>query len=205
MSVDLRALFAAIVERDRRRVGRAIADQPELVRGGLGRADEAFLDAIARQTYAGDTALHVAAATHWPDGVELLVKAGADVGARNRHAQTPLHYACSGGPGRSGWDAKAQAATIGALLAAGAEVDARAKSEITPLHTAVRNRCALAVEALLAGGADVRAKTKGGSTAAKLATVTTGRGGSGSDAAKAEQARIAALLAGRPSASRTTR
>jgi ankyrin repeat protein len=138
--------------------------------------------------------LHVAAAAHWPQGIKLLLESGANVATKNRHWQTPLHYACSGGPNRPDWDPKAQAAAIQALLDGGADLNAVAKGEVTPLHTAVRNRCSLAVETLLRAGADPALKNKRGSTPKLLATVTSGRGGTGSAQSKAEQAKIVALL-----------
>jgi ankyrin repeat protein len=76
----------------------------------------------------------------------------------------------------------------------GADPDAAAMGGVTPLHRAVRNRCSAAVEALLAAGADPRLTNDHGSTAADLAHWTTGRGGTGSPAAKAEQRIIIDLL-----------
>jgi ankyrin repeat protein len=51
-----------------------------------------------------------------------------------------------------------------------------------------------AVRVLLDGGAKVRAPNKAGSTPLHLAVQTTGRGGSGSDLARQQQAQIIALL-----------
>jgi hypothetical protein len=65
---------------------------------------------------------------------------------------------------------------------------------VTPLHRAVRTRSAAAVAALLEHGADARRKNKNGSTPMLLATQTTGRGGSGSPEAKAQQGEIVRLL-----------
>jgi ankyrin repeat protein len=62
----------------------------------------------------------------------------------------------------------------------------------------VRNRCSAAVETLLGAGADPRRRNDSGSTPSDLAHWTTGRGGTGSDAAKAEQRIILELLAGLP-------
>ena len=62
------------------------------------------------------------------------------------------------------------------------------------LHRAVRNRCAAAVEVLLIGGADPARDNGRGSTPMKLAEMTTGKGGSGSAAAKEQQAEIVRLL-----------
>lgn len=41
--------------------------------------------------YAGDTALHLAAAAHQPDLVRTLLQMGADVDAANRRGAQPLH------------------------------------------------------------------------------------------------------------------
>jgi hypothetical protein len=199
MDTQLRELFGVIVQRDVERLARLIADHPVLPRTALdvgasrSASTEFFLDEIKHYVYAGDTALHVAAAAHWPEGAALLLDAGADIKAVNRHAQTPLHYACAGGPGLKGWNPKAQAKVIQILLDAGAEPNVTAKG-VAPLHTAVRNRCALAVETLLAGGADPALENKSGSTPAHLATVTSGRGGTGDVEAKAQQAKIVELL-----------
>jgi hypothetical protein len=58
----------------------------------------------------------------------------------------------------------------------------------------VRNRCSAAVEALLGVGADPRLTNDRGSTAFYLVQWTTGRGGTGSAEAKAEQRIIGGLL-----------
>jgi hypothetical protein len=50
------------------------------------------------------------------------------------------------------------------------------------------------VQALLDGGVDINRTNKSGSTPMRLATMTTGRGGSGSVEAKAPQAEIVRLL-----------
>jgi len=80
------------------------------------------------------------------------------------------------------------------LIDAGADPDAVAAGGVTPLHRAVRNRCAAAVRALLDAGADPRRANNSGSTAIMLARWTTGRGGSGSPKAKAEQDKILSIL-----------
>jgi hypothetical protein len=103
-------------------------------------------------------------------------------------------------PGSPRWNPRAQAATIACLIEAGADPNAADLGGTTPLHRAVRNRCAAAVAALLDGGADARRKNKRGSTAMQLATRNTGRGGSGTPEAKAQQAEIVRLLAQRGAA-----
>lgn len=114
--------------------------------------------------------------------------------ARNRRGGEPLHAATRGGPGSTGWDPARQRQTIGYLVEAGADPNALATGGVTPLHRAVRNRCSGAVGALLQLGGDPRLANDRGSTAVDLARWTTGRGGSGSVAAPAEQQRIVALL-----------
>ncbi|MFN7974006.1 MAG: ankyrin repeat domain-containing protein [Acidobacteriota bacterium] len=203
MDTALRQAFDAIVKRDAEGLARMLENNPALataaLQEGASRADAApsFYEEIRHYVYRGDTALHVAAAAHWLEGVRLLLRAGASHAARNRHRQSPLHYACAGGPGLPGWNPDAQAQAIQALLDAGADVNARAMGEVTSLHTAVRNRCSRAVETLLRGGADRSLGNKRGSTPAHLATVTSGRGQTGSAEAKAEQAKIVAMLASR--------
>ena len=135
----------------------------------------------------------MAAAAHDQALAAELIALGADVRARNRRGQEPLHYAADGGPGVS---PQAQAAVIAALIGAGADPRAVDKGGVSPLHRAVRNRRAAAVKALLDGGADPFAANGSGSTPLTLATLTTGKSGSGSVEAKSEQAEILRLLEG---------
>lgn len=153
-----------------------------------------YFDEIQHYVYGGDTALHVAAAGYRLELVRQLIALGADVHARNRRGAEPIHYAVDGTPGSHAWNPDAQAATVACLIAAGADPNAVDRSGVAPLHRAVRTRCAAAVKALLDGGADARGKNKNGSTPMLLATQNTGRGGSGSPAAKAQQEQIVRLL-----------
>jgi ankyrin repeat protein len=157
-------------------------------------ATDYYLDPIAHYVYAGDTALHVAAAACRCEIAEKLIALGANLRARNRRGAEPLHYAADGAPGAPTWNPDAQAAIVAILIAAGADPNATDNSGVMPLHRAVRTRCATAVEALLAGGANADAKNKSGSSPMQLATRNTGRGGSGSPAAKAQQTEIKRLL-----------
>jgi hypothetical protein len=75
-------------------------------------------------------------------------------------------------------------------LKSGADLHAQDKNGATPLHRAVRNRCAAAVECLLDAGADAAIQNKPGSTPFHLAVQNTGRGGSGSEKARAAQREI---------------
>jgi hypothetical protein len=142
----------------------------------------------------GDAALHLAAAAWRADLISRLVALGADVCARNRMGATPLHHAASGNPQSPRWNPVAQAAAIKALVVAGVDVNAVDKHGATALHRAVRTRCAAATQALLDTGADPAIPTRNGSTPLHLAQVTSGRGGSGSAAAKAQQALIVEML-----------
>jgi Ankyrin repeats (3 copies)/Ankyrin repeat len=141
--------------------------------------------------YAGDTALHLAAAGYRVELVRLLLAAGADPNSAMNHRQSgPLHYAADGYQDSPDWNAKRQVKTIRCLLDAGAEINVQDKNGAAPLHRAVRTRCAEAVKCLLEGGADVMLKNKSGSTAFHLAVQDTGRGGSGAEKARAAQHRI---------------
>jgi hypothetical protein len=198
----LRAFIDALAAGDEAAAARLLASHPALAREtvqvGASRAEARphFFPALGCYAYQGDTALHFAAAGWRADLVRALVAAGAEPNAANRLGATPLHYAASGQPGASRWDPAAQVRTIAALVEAGADPNARTKNGTTPLHRAIRTRCAGAVRELLARGADPTLRSKNGSTPARLAAVTSGRGGSGSAAAKAQQAEILELLGG---------
>jgi ankyrin repeat protein len=179
---------------------RLLAASPALASAQVARgatrqaAKDFYLDPIAHYVYAGDSALHVAAAAYRCEIAEKLIALDAGVRARNRRGAEPLHYAADGMPGAPTWNPNAQATTIAILIAAGADPNAPDNSGVMPLHRAVRTRCADAVKALLAGGADAHAKNKSGSSPMQLATRNTGRGGSGSPEAKAQQIEIVRLL-----------
>jgi hypothetical protein len=197
----LARLIEAIARGDEPAVAEFLDARPELAQARLevgatrAEAKNYFLDEIAHYVYAGDTALHVAAAAHSPGLVTALCGLGAEVAATNRRGAQPLHYAVDGGPEADRSDPGAQTETVRRLLAAGADPNATDQGGTTPLHRAIRNRSAAAVEVLLAGGADARRPNGRGSTPLQLAEWTTGKGGSGTRAAKAQQAVIVRLLA----------
>ena len=200
----LMAFLRLIAADDGPAIAATLGDRPELAMASLRvqgasrqQAADYFFTEIAHYVYRGDTALHVAAAASAAPLVRELVATGAAVDARNRRGATPLHYAGDGGPGAPRWDPLAQAGTVTALVSFGADPDAVDKNGTTPLLRAVRNRCATAVSALLDGGADPLATNAKGSTAMDLAAWTTGRGGSGSPAAREQQEQIVALLTAR--------
>jgi len=196
----LLAFFRAIAARDdldiARRLGssRDLAIRPIQIGATRQDAQTYFLDAIRHYVYAGDTALHIAAAAHQRDCAESLVTRGAGVRARNRRGAEPLHYASDGSPGADYWDPQAQRDVITYLVEAGADPNAFDKCGVAPLHRAVRTRGSAAVGALIESGADPLLMNKNGSTPLHLAVQNTGRSDSGSEPAKDEQGRIVALL-----------
>jgi ankyrin repeat protein len=154
-----------------------------------GAANFFFAD-IGHYLYRGDTALHMAAAAFRRPVAELLVAHGADCRARNRRGAEPLHYAADA----NHWNPAAQADTIEYLTSVGADPNALDGSGVAPLHRAVRTRSLAAVRALVDAGADPRQPNEAGSTPLHLAVQPTGRGGSGSQHAREQQAGIVSLL-----------
>ena len=208
------ALVRAIATDEKQVIATLLAADPSLalqsLAAGATRASAAahYIDDVEHYLYEGDTALHAAAAAYRRDAALRLVATGADVGARNRLGAQPLHYAADGGPTLRTWDPHAQAETVACLVEAGADPNALDKSGVAPLHRAVRTRSTGAVRELLEGGANPRLKNRAGSTPMDLATSTTGRGGSGTAAAKREQEAIVRLLEAaleRPTAPRARR
>jgi hypothetical protein len=190
-------LLNAIVEDDRANVRELLKRQPGLAVCGV---DEARLhrSKIAHWLYVKDTALHLAAAGHRAEIARMLLASGADVrSARNHRNSCPLHYAADGCVDSRWFDAARQVKTIRCLLDAGADLRAADKNGATALHRAVRTRCAAAVECLLDAGADPVAGNHGGATPFHLAVQNTGRGGSGTPAAKAAQRRIIEMMLAR--------
>jgi hypothetical protein len=200
VNLGLWALFKAIASGDRGRVLRTLDATPrfasQAMPTGASRQTSVpyFLESIALQVYAGDTALHVAAASYNADLAEMLVSRGADVRARNRRGAEPLHAAATGSPKSAHWNPDAQVATIVYLIEAGADPDAADKNGATPLHRAARTRCAAAVQALLANGAEHSPRNKNGSTPLDLTVVNSGRGGTGSPEALEQNFRLMDVL-----------
>src|SRR2546423_2295308 len=197
---DLWRLLRAIATGDGAKASRLLAASPQLAldassTGATRNSSMSYyFEEIGRYIYAGDTALHVAAAAYRTDIAKELVGHGADVSARNRRGAQPIHYATIGQPGSETRAPRAQAAIVAYLLSAGADPNAADKNGVTPLHRAVRTRCAAAVRILLANGADPRRKNGSGSKPLHLAVQNTGRGGSGTVAASGQQREIIRLL-----------
>src|SRR5881275_875960 len=83
----------------------ALAVAPAEVGATRQCAPDFFFTEIAHYLYAGDTALHMAAAAFRRPAAELLVSHGADCRAKNRRGAQPLHYAADA----NHWDPTAQA------------------------------------------------------------------------------------------------
>jgi ankyrin repeat protein len=181
------SLFRSIAAGDLPKVSAQVAAHPEHLGAG---SKNFFLAEITHQVYAGDTALHIAAAAFQIPIARLLVRHGADCRAKNRLGAEPLHYAADA----NHWDPVAQARTIVYLLKCGADPNAVDRFGVTPLHRAVRTRSLAAVEALLAGGANPLQPNGRGSTPLQLAMHNTGRSGSGSARAREQQAGIVDAL-----------
>ena len=187
-----------VIAGDTDRVSRRLSAEPALATtpspvGATRQQPAVFLTAISHYLYAGDTALHMAAAACSRPMAELLMTHGADCRARNRRGAEPLHYAADGGRR----EPRAQAGVIEYLISMGAEPNAVDKTGVAPLHRAVRGRSLAAVRALLDAGAEVRQPNKSGSTPLHLAVQNTGASGSGSDEAHQQQAAIIKLLLAR--------
>jgi hypothetical protein len=183
-------MLVAILNDDRPRVKSLLKADRELAIRPIDKP-KLYQSEILHWIYAGDTALHLAAAGYRVEVVRLLLVAGADPNTAMNHRRSgPLHYAADGYINGPAWDSKRQVKTIRCLLEAGAAVNAQDKNGAAPLHRAVRTRCAAAVQCLLHAGADPTLRNKSGSPPFHLAVQTTGRGGSGAEEAKAEQRQI---------------
>ena len=185
-----------VVAGEEDQVARRLAADPDLATAASGvgatrqEASTFFFTEIAHYLYAGDTALHMAAAAFRRPVAELLVAHGADCRAKNRRGAEPLHYAADA----NRWNPDAQAEVIEYLAAIGADPNALDNSGVSPLHRAVRTRSSSAVRALLDAGANPTQPNTSGSTPLHLAVQNTGRGGSGSERARQQQAAIIRLL-----------
>ena len=161
-------------------------------------SDILFQNYLQHWMYKYDSALHVVAAGHNAEGVQSLLKLGLSVNdKKNRRMATPLHYAADAVVDAQTYSEERQRDTLVQLLKGEADIDAADKNGATPIMRAVRCRAIVAVDILMRYGADLTIKNNKGSNLMKLAMVGSGRGGSGSVIAKANQAKIILLLKGR--------
>jgi ankyrin repeat protein len=188
--VSIENLLAAIDDDGHARVKKLLRGDPSLATFAIPEA-RLYQSKIFHWIYVGDTPLHLAAAGYRVEIVQLLLAAGAAPNSHANHRQSgPLHYAADTCTISPAWSARKQLETLGILLDAGARLNAQDKNGATPLHRAVRTRGAKAVKFLLKAGSVPLLKNKPGSTAFHLAVQNTGRGGSGTDDAKAAQKEI---------------
>jgi ankyrin repeat protein len=194
------ALIQSIACDDYQETKKLINSSGELAKSSLAsgasrqNSAEFYFKRIRHYLMTGDTPLHAASAGYRVRIAKLLLDSGADVSARNRRGAQPLHYAADGGPVVINWKPMEQVSMIELLIKSGADPNSVNKNGVTPIHRAVRTRCPEAVNVLIVGGANVKLKNGNGSTPLHLAVQNTGRGGSGSDEAKALQKEIIELL-----------
>jgi cytohesin len=130
----------------------------------------------------GNTPLHTAVLYDKLNIVEALLRAGADVNARDKWGSTPLHFAASPGTATALLKAKAKVNAVDSvgriplhdaahrgsdqvvrtLLGAGADVNRNIDG--TPLFLAADNGQARTVDALIEAGADVNSADEEGTT-----------------------------------------
>jgi ankyrin repeat protein len=93
--------------------------------------------------------------------IKDLIERGADVGAKNKWGQTPLHWACE----------RNYIEIAKLLLDAGADVEAKSNNGNTPLHWASARNHIETAKLLIDKGADVEAKDRFERTPLHLATL----------------------------------
>jgi hypothetical protein len=193
-------LVRAVVANDVVTVERLLGTAPDLaharIEEGAARqaAAEYYFEEIEHYAYAGDSALHIAAAAHRPDIVRILLAAGV-----RRHGPEPAWRAAASlrrrwptrltpvGPAGPGRDRDLPPH-------GGRRPECHRQERCHPVAPRRSYPVRAAVGALVDGGADPRQPNKKGSTPAQLATWMTGRGGSGAPVAKAQQEEIIDLL-----------
>ncbi len=133
--------FKAVSDNEVSKVKEMVAKDPSLAKSTDNDLKET---ALAAASFSGNKEL-----------VELLIKAGSDVNARDSFGVTPLI-----GPARTG-----HPEIVKMLLKAKAAVNQTTNAGETALHYAARYKQADVAKILLANGADRNLKDKGGKTA----------------------------------------
>jgi len=111
----------------------------------------------------GATALHIASRWNAVDVAAVLVKAGADLEARDANGDTPIQW-CAAGDG----DAPGSASLMTLLLAHNADKNTQNVNGLSPLQTAVTAGNISAATALLTEKADPNERNNKGETALHL-------------------------------------
>ena len=105
-------------------------------------------DPNAPDIYGGRTPFHISASGAYFAGMEMLLKAGADPGAKDDAGHTAMHHACMGGCGKYAVD------VVMYLHQSGLAIEPRNNVGDTPLHLSSAVGDTACVEYLLQVGAD---------------------------------------------------
>jgi ankyrin repeat protein len=161
-------------------------------------SDVLYEDHFLHWMYKNDSALHLVAASHQHAFVQKIIDLGIDINDnKNRRSATPLHYASDAPIDHPHYDHDWQRKTILCLIKNKADINSIDKSGATPLLRAIRCRSLIAVQTLIKAGADINICNARGTNAMKLATINSGRGGSGSEKCKYNQMKIIAIIKSR--------
>ncbi len=129
MSEAFESLLAAILKDDRPAARKLVKTHRELS-SDVVEESRLYETEVAHWLYAGDTALHLAAAGYRVEIAQLLLASGADPNfAQNHRVSGPLHYASDGYINGPTWNEERQVKTIRCLLEAGADANAQEKME----------------------------------------------------------------------------
>jgi ankyrin repeat protein len=108
-------MISAILDDDRAAVRKLLKTERSLATRLMANA-KLHKSSIFHWIYAGDTALHLAAAGYRMEIAELLLDSGADPNAARNHRRSgPLHYAADGFITGPVWDARRQVEMLGCL------------------------------------------------------------------------------------------
>jgi len=124
---------------------------------------------VDQRNYAGRQAIHMAVVHRDVPMIELLLDFGADINARLRGGNTPLHIFQVFGLDHSDGD------TFIFLIRHGADVNAKNMKGQTPLHLAAANGIFAWSSCLVQNGADVNARDNQGNTPLHMASKWGGR------------------------------
>ena len=93
----------------------------------------------------GQTPVHYAAWYGWPKILDIIIKAGADIGIEENSGRTPLHLAVE----------KDHSGCAVSLLEAGADIEHRNRQGETPLYVSIRMNKSRCTSLLMDSGANV--------------------------------------------------